>query len=95
MERFSDVRSMHLTLERMATAEFKNALRKYINRAATMYYDAAVDTYDRDEYVSFKSTLRSVKFLPRITSKINSRIARLEKKSLPDLVSVCKTAKVS
>ena len=54
MERFSDVRSMHLTLEKMNTLEFKNALRKYVEQAATMFYDAAVDTYDRDDYGSFK-----------------------------------------
>ena len=72
MERFSDVRSMHLTLEKMNTLEFKNALRKYVEQAATMFYDAAVDTYDRDDYGSFKSNLRSVKFLQWINSKLNS-----------------------
>ena len=72
MERFSDVRSMHLTLEKMNTLEFKNALRKYVKQAATMFYDAAVDTYDRDDYGSFKSNLRSVKFLQWINSKLNS-----------------------
>ena len=95
MERFSDVRSMHLTLERMNTTEFKNALRRYVKQAATMFYDAAVDTYDHDEYGSFKSTLRSVKFLQRVSSKINSRIARLDKKALPNLATVCKTAKAA
>ncbi|MDT5057030.1 MAG: hypothetical protein QOF66_5396 [Mycobacterium sp.] len=62
---------------------------------ANMFYDAAIDTYDCDEYGSFKSTLRSVKFFQRINSKINSRIARLEKKALPDLVAVCRTSKVT
>lgn len=95
MERFSDIRSAHLTLERMNTAEFKNALRKYVKQAATMFYDAAIDTYDRDEYGSFKSTLRSAKFLQRINSKLNSRIARLEAKALPNLTAVCKTAKIT
>jgi hypothetical protein len=32
MQRFSNLGSTHLTLERMNTAEFKNALRKYIKR---------------------------------------------------------------
>jgi hypothetical protein len=94
MGRISDIKSSHITLERMKTVEFTNALRKYVKMSATMFYDAAVDTYDRDEFGSFKSTLRSVKFLQRINSKINSRIVRIEKKSLPDLVAVCKTAKM-
>ena len=94
MERLTDVRSGHLTLERMNTDEFKNALRKYVKKAATMFYDAAIDTYEREEYGSFKSTLRSSKFLQRINSKINARIARIETKSLPNLVDVCKSAKV-
>jgi hypothetical protein len=95
MDRISDVRSAHITLERMKTIEFPNALRKYVKMAANMFYDAAIDTYERDEYGSFKSTLRSVKFFQRINSKINSRIVRLEKKALPDLVAVCRTAKVT
>jgi hypothetical protein len=94
LEKFSAITSPHLTLESMNSVEFKNALRKYIKQAATMFYDAAVDTYDREEYGSFKSTLRSAKFLQRINSKINSRISRLDKKILPDLAVVCKTAKV-
>ena len=57
-----------------------------------MFYDAAVDTYD-GEYGSFKSTLRSTKFLQKIDSKINSRIARLTPKSLPDLMQVCKSVR--
>jgi hypothetical protein len=95
MERLSHVRSAHITSERIITMEFSNVLRKYAKMAATMFYDAAVDTYDRDEYGSFKSTLRSAKFLQRINSNINSRIARLEKKALPDPVAVCRTAKTA
>ncbi len=93
MAKFSDLNSLHLSLVKMKTNEFHNALTKYVARAASMFYDAAVDTYDRDEYGSFKSTLRSGKFLQKIDSKINSRIVKLAPKSLPDLVAVCKTAK--
>ena len=92
-QRFSDLNSMHITLEKMKTLEFNNALLKYVKQAATMFYDAAVDTYAREEYGSFKSTLRSTKFLQKVNSKINSRVIRLERKALPDLVAVCKTAK--
>ena len=93
MAKFSDLNLLHLSLVKMKTNEFHNALTKYVARAASMFYDAAVDTYDRDEYGSFKSTLRSGKFLQKIDSKINSRIVKLAPKSLPDLVAVCKTAK--
>jgi len=82
-----------MSLAKMNTDEFNNALRKYVSRAASMFYDAAVDTYDRDEYGSFKSTLRSTKFLDKINSKLNNRIANLPLKSLPDLVAVCKSAR--
>lgn len=95
MDRISDVRSLHITLVRMRTPEFSNALRKYVKVAANTFYDAAVDTYDREEYGSFKSTLRSSKFFQRINSKINIRVTRVEKKALPDLVAVCRTAKVT
>jgi hypothetical protein len=77
----------------MMTQEFKNALTKYVACAVSMFYDAAVDTYDRDEYGSVKSTLRSSKFLQKIDSKINSRMLKLNSKPLPDLASVCKSVK--
>jgi hypothetical protein len=93
MTKFSDLNSPHLSLAKMKTNEFNNALGKYVARAASMFYDAAIDTYDRDEYGSFKSTLRSGKFLQKIDSKINSRIVKLAAKSVPDLVAVCKSAK--
>jgi AIPR protein len=93
LAKFSDINSPHLSLPKMKTNDFNGALKKYIIRAASMFYDAAVDTYDRDEYGSFKSTLRSAKFLQKIDSKINSRIVKLGPKSLPDLVSVYKSAK--
>ena len=51
------------------------------------------DTYERDEYGSFKSTLRSAKFLQKVDSKLNSRIARLATKALPDLAAVCRSIK--
>jgi hypothetical protein len=95
LPKFSDLGSTQITLEQMKTQEFKNALGKYVNRAASMFYDAAVDTYDRDEYGSFKSTLRSSKFLHKIDSKLNIRIMRLTPKSLPDLAVVCKSAKTA
>jgi len=93
--KFSDLSSSQITLPRMRSAEFENALRKYVKRAVEMFYDAAVDSYDREQYGSFKSTLRSSKFLVRIDSKINSRIVKVNAKSLPDLAATAKTVKVN
>ncbi|WP_175748496.1 AIPR family protein [Burkholderia pyrrocinia] len=94
LPKFTDLTSSQITLARMRTDEFKNAVTKYVNKAVAMFYDAAVDTYDREQYGSFKSTLRSSKFLTKIDSKINSRIVKLAAKALPDLVAVAKSANV-
>ncbi len=91
MNKFVDLESPQITLEKVNSKEFNNALKKYVKKAVGMYYDAAVDTYDRDEFWSFKSTSRSPKFLQKLDSKINSRIAKLDKSSLPDLVQTAKS----
>lgn len=93
LTKFSDLSSPQITLQRMRSNEFENALRKYVRKAVEMFYDAAIDSYDRDQYGSFKSTLRSSKFLAKIDSKINSRIVKLTAKSLPDLAIVAKSSK--
>lgn len=94
LKRFSDLDSKLITLERLCRDEMQNAIRKYASAAVNLFYDAAVDTYDRDEYGSFKSTLRSTKFLGRVESKLNSRVLKLADKSLPDLAEVARTLKV-
>ncbi|TCA33675.1 hypothetical protein E0H70_08125 [Rhizobium leguminosarum bv. viciae] len=94
MEKFSAIRSPHITLQKMHSTEFSNAIRKYVKKAVDLFYDAAVDTYDRDEYGSFKSTLRSSRFLQKMDGKIKARVARTPSKSVPDLIAVCKSAKV-
>ncbi len=58
-----------------------------------MFYDAVVDAYDRDIYGSFKSTLRSSKFLEKIDSKLNLRVTQLAPRVMPDLAAVSKSAK--
>lgn len=92
-ERFTNINASQITLAHMNTNEFKNAIRKYVNKAVDRFYDAAVDTYDRQEYGSFKSCLRSTKFLQKMDGKINLRVTRLPQKALPDLVAVCKSLK--
>lgn len=92
LKKFSKVDSSHLTLGSMVTFDFGNALQKYVHKATQMFWDVAIDTYDRETYGSFKSTLRSVKFLARVDSKLNARIAQLPIKSLPELSHVAKSA---
>lgn len=91
--KLTNIKSPHLTLKKMNSAEFRNAIKKYVNKAIEIFYDAAVDTYDRDEYGSFKSTLRSSRFLQKMDGKINVRVAKVKEKMLPDLVAVCKSVK--
>lgn len=92
-KKFTKLESPHINLTAMITPEFQSSVRKYASRATAMFYDAAVDAYDRDVYGSFKSTLRSSKFLQKIDSKINLRVTQLAPKSLPDLASVGKSVK--
>jgi hypothetical protein len=93
LRKITKLDSPHLTLTAMVTPDFGNGLRKYVAKATAMFYDAAVDAYDRDTYGSFKSTLRSTKFLQKIDSKLNLRITQLGGKSLPDLATLSKSAK--
>jgi hypothetical protein len=93
--KLSDMSAPQITVQRVRAIEFENALRKYVKKAVEMFYDAAVDSYDRDQYGSFKSTLRSSKFLAKIDSKINSRIVKLTAKSLPDLAATAKSIKTN
>jgi hypothetical protein len=95
LAKFSDLDSPHITLTKMRQTEFGNALSKYVKKAVSMFYDAAVDTYDREQFGSFKSTLRSSKFLQKIDSKVNSRMVKIEEKALPDLVQTSKSIKLA
>jgi len=90
--KFSDLNAASITLPKMKTTEFKNALLKYVKKAVSTFWDAAVDTYDRDTFGSFKSTLRSPTFLKKMESKINSRIVKIKDKELPDLSATAKSA---
>ncbi len=65
-----------------------------MKKAVDIYYDAALDTYDRDEYGSFKSALRLTKFLQKMDGKIKIRVVKLNAKSLPYLVVIAKPIKL-
>ncbi len=93
MRKFGDVDSGVITLEKMKNQAFQNSINKYAAKATEIFFDAAIDTYDRSEYGSVKATLRSVKFLGKMDSKIAMRVAKLKAKELPNLVDVCKSIK--
>jgi hypothetical protein len=93
IRKFSDIDSVHITLDKMKDEIFRNAVRKYAKKATDIYFDAAIDTYDQSEYGSVKSTLRSAKFLGKMDSKIAMRAAKLNSKELPSLADVCKSIK--
>ena len=96
IKKFTKLDSPHLKLRVMDTVDFKNALSKYVSKSAALFYDAAVDAYDREIYGSVKSTLRSSKFLGKIDSKLNLRATQLSDKALPDLAAVARSqSKVS
>lgn len=92
-EKFGNLDFTKAKLERLHALEFSNAVRKYTKKATELYYDAAIDTYEREEYGSIKSTLRSTKFLQKLDSKLNSKITRITRRELPDLSAVLKSAK--
>ena len=94
LRKFTKLDSPHLTLTSMNTDQFKSSLTKYVEKATALFYDAAVDAYDRDSYGSFKSTLRSTKFLQKLDSKLNLRTTQLAAKMLPDLATVAKSIKL-
>lgn len=81
-------------LNKMNHPEFSNALKKYISTAIEIYFDAAIDTYDRNEFGSVTSALRSNKFLNRMNSKTNARIVKLTGKSIPNLKRTLQSIKL-
>lgn len=77
----------------MKRPEFSSALKKYVNEAAEIFWDAAVDAYDPDDYGTFKSALRSSAFFKKVDSKLSLRIMKsLKDKKFPDLKSVCRSS---
>ncbi|MCI2263815.1 AIPR family protein [Xanthomonas indica] len=79
-----------ISLEKMLLPEFQNALRKYATKATEIFYEAAIDTYEREEYGSIKSCFRSNKFLQKISAKLGMKAAKL--KGLPNLTHAAKSA---
>jgi hypothetical protein len=97
IDNFSDINSAQITLQKMKTEQFSGAVKKYIYAAIDLFYESAIDTYDRDEYGSFKSTLRSTKFLQKFDSKVNNKISRMKKEGkrpFGDLAATAKSIKI-
>jgi hypothetical protein len=78
--KYSDINSPHITLTKINTDAFRVALAKIVDMAVEIYYLQAVDTYaDGREFGTYKSTLRSTKFLLLIEAKIDFKIVQLIK----------------
>lgn len=89
----NNISSVAFTIESMKRPEFSSALKKYVNEAAEIFWDAAVDAYDPDDYGTFKSALRSSAFFKKVDSKLSLRIMKsLKDKKFPDLKSVCRSS---
>lgn len=80
IEKYSDTASPHITVERINTKQFQSALSKIVDAAVEIYYLQALDTYGNGkEFGTFKSTLRSTKFLQLIEPKIDFKVTQLAK----------------
>lgn len=93
IEKFSNIKSEQITLKKILTSEFESSLRKYVQKALELYYNEAVNTYDNSEYGSFKSTLRSNKFLDKVTTKLAMKINNV--RGLPNLENTAKSIKIT
>lgn len=95
LHEFSNIHSPSITLEKLILPEVKNALKKYVTEAVDLFFDIAVDTYEKEVFGTYKSAFRSQKFLERVESKLERRIARLKegKRKLAPLERVAKSAK--
>jgi hypothetical protein len=96
IEKFNNLASPHITLEKVETPEFKSALANYVRCAADVFFFAASETFVHDQYQTHKRALRSADFLEKIDNRISVAIARLEarEKKLSKLEHVCKSAKL-
>ncbi|MCP1617835.1 AIPR protein [Pseudomonas sp. SLBN-26] len=89
LSKHSDLSSTHITLEKLNTEAVTNHLSKIAELAVEIFYTQAVDTYgDGEEFGSYKSTLRSMKFLQKIERKSDFKVRNLKK--VPKLENVCK-----
>lgn len=80
LSKFSDIHSPHITLERINTDTFRKALSRIVDHAVEIYYLQAVDTYaDGRDFGTYKSTLRSTKFLQLLEPKVDFKVAQLQK----------------
>lgn len=80
LEKYSDMTSPHITITRINSSIFRNALSKLVDSAVEIYYLQAVDTYGSGtDFGTHKSTLRSVKFLQLIEPKIDFKVSQLGK----------------
>ena len=78
-----------LTLEKMTTQEFKNALAKYAKKAMELYSEIAVNIVTTDDSSSStRNELRAKPFLEKLKRTLGLRMTRIASWRLPKLNSV-------
>jgi hypothetical protein len=92
--RYSDMASPHITIEKVNTDDFCSALDRMVEMAVEIYYLQGIDTYgDGKDFGTYKSALRSQKFLQLIEPKIDFKIAQLGTKKTGKPTPLQNTAK--
>jgi len=80
ISKYSDIHSSHITLSRINTDVFRNAIARIVDMAIEIYYLQALDTYGNGiDFGTTKSTLRSTKFLQLLEPKIDFKVSQLAK----------------
>ncbi|AJK50217.1 AIPR family protein [Burkholderia plantarii] len=95
--KMSDIHSPYITLEKINTNTFRNALSKIADSAIEIYYMLAVDTYQGGDFGTHKSTLRSTRFLQQIEPKIDFKVNQIStaKSNRPSILeNVAKNIKI-
>ncbi len=77
-----------ITLTRMNTAEFRNAVAKYAKKAMELYSEIAVNIVSANEDENIRNVIRVKPFLDKLKRNLTLRMARFATWRLPKLHSV-------
>lgn len=77
-----------MTLTRMNSAEFRNAVAKYAKKAMELYSEIAVNIVTADEDENIRNVIRVKPFLDKLKRNLKLRMARFATWKLPKLHSV-------
>lgn len=77
-----------LTLQRMKTPEFRNAVKKYAKKAMELYAEIAVNIVSSDDDTNVRNVIRVKSFLDKLKRNLTLRMARSSAWKLPKLQGV-------